>query len=321
LRDDRAIDGGSGKRSVNDGTFIAVEWGTARVRSRLLTASGEIVDSTVEDLRLAELDRSAQIGRLHGARARWPDASGIIWLAGMIGSPMGLEPVAQLPCPATPAMIAAHARRLPIDGLSLAILPGLSCVSRFGDPDFLRGEEVSVSGLIGTGRSENALLLSVPGMHGKWIELSASRVERFHTAMTVELYRVLADRSILAPLMATPARDGEAFRAGLSRSIEGGALARLLFSARTAVLSRRFSEEEAASYLWGVLIGSDVRDGLSRGEAAEPRCFVTGADDVAPLFRAALDHMGMRVELVDDNRLSAIGFAKIRQAAVQEEFA
>jgi 2-dehydro-3-deoxygalactonokinase len=303
---------------VSGGTFIAVEWGTARIRGRLLTAHGDILDTMVEDVRLIDLDRSARVARLQQMRARWPDACATMWLAGMIGSPMGLEAVEQLPCPATPATIAAHARHSQIDTLSVAILPGLSCTSRFGDPDVLRGEEVAAAGLIREGRADGALLLSVPGMHGKWIELGPTAVERFHTSMTVELHRVLAERSILAPLMKAPARDGDAFRTGLSRAAEGG-LGRLLFTARTAVQAKRFSEEDAASYLWGILIGSDVRENLPAAGAIDRRCFVTGAETVAPLFHAAINHLGIQAELIDDNRLSATGFATIRWAAAEQE--
>lgn len=300
-------------------TFIAVEWGTARIRARLLGERGDSLGMWTEDVRLVDLDRAARIARLHELRARWPDASSTLWFAGMIGSPMGIETVEQLPCPATPAAIAAHARRTVIDGVSLAILPGLSCISRFGDPDVLRGEEVAAAGLIGAGRSDGARLLSVPGMHGKWIELGGTEVERFHTSMTVELYRALAERSILAPLMTAPVRDGDAFRRGVSRAAEGAGLGRLLFSARTAVQAGRLGEEEAASYLWGILIGSDVRENLPPAEVIGRACFVTGAEDVAPLFVAAIDHLGGRAELLDDATVSAEGFAAIRHASAQQE--
>lgn len=299
--------------------FIAIEWGTTRIRGRLLTADGDTLDTLIEEVRLIDLDRPARIARLQAMRARWPDACATMWLAGMIGSPMGLETVEQLPCPATPAMIATYARRTQIGTLSVAILPGLSCTSRFGDPDILRGEEVAAAGLIETGRRDGALLLSVPGMHGKWIELGQTAVERFHTSMTVELHRILAERSILAPLMGAPARDGDAFRAGLSRAADGGGLGRLLFSARTAVQAKRFSEEDAASYLWGILIGSDVRENLPAAGTIDRACFVTGLEDVAPLFHAAIHHLGMKAELIDDKRLSATGFATIRQVAAGQE--
>lgn len=295
---------------MTDRNFIAVEWGTTRLLARLIGPGGEVADRVVEDVRLADLDHRAQIDRLRQLRVRWPNADHTIWLAGMIGSPLGFASVEQFPCPATLENLANHAHRLQIDELALAILPGLSCTSRFGDPDVLRGEEVAIAGLMDRVASDS-ILLSLPGMHGKWIEFDASEVIRFHTSMTVELYRTLADRSILAPLMAAPAQDGDAFRTGLMRGAEGGGLARLLFSARTAVITKRFTEAEASSFIWGLVVGADVSENLST--IANRRCFVTGASDIAPLFHAAITHLGMNAELMNNEQLSVAGFAHVRR--------
>ncbi len=138
-------------------------------------------------------------------------------------------------------------------------------------------------------------------MHGKWLELATGRVTGFHTSMTVELFRILAAKSILAPLMAGTPEAGDAFRRGVERGAEGGGLGRLLFSARTGVMAARLTPEEATSYLWGILIGADVRENLdddAEGNAARP-CYVSGAQDVAPLFVAALAHMGVAATLID----------------------
>lgn len=296
------------------GSFIAVEWGSAAIRARLISSSGEPLDELNEQVRLADLDRDGKVARLTTWRERWSNAEERIWLGGMIGSPMGLETVPQFACPATPAAIAGAAKLTTIDGIPVGILPGLSSLSRFGDRDVLRGEEIAAAGLVCGGAGEGAVLLSVPGMHGKWIELSETRVERFHTSMTVELYRVLSEHSILAPLMKADPHDGEAFRRGLTRSADGGGIARLLFSARTAVLADMMSEHDAASYLWGILIGADVRENLPGAGSSGQRYFVTGASLIAPLFRDALRHFGVAAELLDDRILTAAGFAQLRKA-------
>ncbi|UZK65445.1 2-dehydro-3-deoxygalactonokinase [Sphingomonas sp. M1-B02] len=296
---------------MTQGTFIAVEWGTTRMSARLIATDGSVLDRVIEDVRLVNLDHAGKFSRLRGLRSRWPDAMDPMLLAGMIGSPLGIGSNTQLPCPATARQIATHARQVQLEDLSLTILPGLSCTSRFGDPDVLRGEEVSALGLIDQTEAGDALLLSVPGMHGKWLQLSQARIVSFHTSMTVELYRALEHRSILAPLMTAPACDGNAFRAGLDRAADGRGLARLLFSARTAVMARQFSEKEAASYLWGLLIGADVSENLQ--SMTDRACFITGGDEVAPLFCAAINYLGMEARLVDNDQLSATGFARLRQ--------
>ncbi|BCA58292.1 2-dehydro-3-deoxygalactonokinase [Sphingomonas sp. HMP6] len=302
---------------MNRESFIAVEWGTAKIRARLLTATGDIVDQVIEEVRLVDLDRAAQVARVAHLRQRWPSASETLWLAGMVGSPIGLESVPHLPCPATPAQLARHARQTMIAGTPLRILPGLSCTSRFGDYDVMRGEEVAAAGLIGHCDLVDAVLLSVPGMHGKWIEMGRARIERFHTSMTAELHALIAERSILAPLTQAAPHDGDAFRAGLTLAADGGSPARLLFSARSRVLAQHLTEEDAASFIWGVLIGSDVRENLPGPGDAARQYFVTGGGHAAPLFRAALAHLGAKVEVIDNDHLTAHGFATIRQFSAE----
>ncbi|WP_298196410.1 2-dehydro-3-deoxygalactonokinase [Novosphingobium sp.] len=299
-------------------SFIAVEWGSAAIRARLVTDDGQVLDQTVEEVRLTDLDRPARLARIRCWRERWPDARPRVWLAGMIGSPAGLEPVDQVACPARPADIVRGSRHVEIDGIPLTILPGLACRSFFGDPDVLRGEEVAAVGLLQRGLVGQHVLLSVPGMHGKWMELTDGRIERFHTSMTVELFRALADRTILAPLMGGTASDGPAFRSGLVRGASGGGLGRLLFSVRSAMLAGSIAPEDTAAHLWGILIGADVRENL-RSRTVENRIYhVTGAPAVAPLFCAALHHFGVEAELADGDQLSAAGFARLRAALVAE---
>lgn len=71
-------------------SFIAVEWGTAAIRARLLTDDGQILDQWAEEVRLTDLDRDERMARLDALRERWPSARPRIWLAGMIGSAMRL---------------------------------------------------------------------------------------------------------------------------------------------------------------------------------------------------------------------------------------
>lgn len=296
--------------------FIAVEWGTAAIAARLIAADGTLLDTVRESIRLTDLDPRQRIERLRAFRTRWPAGSGPILLAGMIGSPMGIATVEQSPCPADPAAIGRAARQMSVDGLDLVILPGLSSASPDGARDVLRGEEVAAAGLIAGGGNGARRLVSVPGMHGKWLTIVDGWIEHFHTAMTVELYRALADRSILGPLMQAPGEDGPAFRAGVERGAAGGALTRLLFCARAAVLAGTLAEGEAASHLWGILIGADVADALS-GARDLPH-HVAGAAEVAPLFHAALAHLGAATVLEDGDALAARGFAHLRATMTRE---
>jgi 2-dehydro-3-deoxygalactonokinase len=298
-------------------SFVAIEWGTARLRARLISADGMILDEVNEEVQLSTLQRANIAERIAGLRARWPDAEAPFLLTGMIGSAQGWIEVPHIACPVGPEQIAANAVRSTIAGVDVTIGPGLRCISRFGDPDVLRGEEVAAIGLASDAAlPDRALLVSVPGMHGKWIELASGRIIGFHTSITVEIYRALAAQSILAPLMAGTAKPGDAFRRGVERGGEGGGLGRLLFSARTGVSADTLSPEDATSYLWGILIGADIRENLGDDAGESRQCYVTGADDVAPLFVAALGHMGVAATLLDTDSVSARGFCRLRERAM-----
>ena len=289
--------------------LIAVEWGTTQLRARLFRRDGATLDTHVETMRLADLGRDGIVEHVDRLRARWPDVRGPLLLSGMIGSAMGWEEIARVDCPAGPEAIADGAVAGRIGDHAVVFLPGLACEQRFGDPDVLRGEEVAAVGALEQSGGRAGLFLSVPGMHGKWLAHDGATITQFHTSMTVELYRVLADRSVLAPLMATEPEVGAAFRDGVARGAEGGGLARLLFAARSNVQAGRMAAGDAASFLWGVVIASDVRENMPLAPGAV--CLVAGAPMVASLFTAAIRQLGGTAELGDGDGLTATGFLRL----------
>ncbi len=291
------------------GDLIAVEWGTMQLRARLFRHDGTPLDTHVEIVRLADLGRAGIVEHVDRLRARWPHIPGPLLLSGMIGSAMGWEEIARVACPAGPEAIADGAVAGRIGDHAVVFLPGLACEQRFGDPDVLRGEEVAAIGAVEQSAGRAGLFLSVPGMHGKWLAHDGAAIRQFHTSMTVELYRVLAERSVLAPLMAAEPSEGAAFRAGVARGADGGGLARLLFAARSNVQAGRMPAGEAASFLWGVVIGSDVRENIPFAPGA--LCLVAGAPMVAPLFAAAIRQLGGAAELGDSDGLTAAGFLRL----------
>jgi 2-dehydro-3-deoxygalactonokinase len=303
--------------SRSSGPFIAAEWGSAAVHARLIDPDGAILATASETVRLADLSREDCLARLHAWRALWPHGQGPILLAGMIGSAMGLIDVPQRPCPADTGAVLGAAHRLEIEGLAVVIMPGLTCRTPHGDHDVARGEEVAALGLIARHGKGSCTLVSVPGMHGKWLALEHGRIARFHTAMTVELAQCLADRSILAPLLQGDRRIGPgesaAFLRGVDRALAGEGLARLLFTARTATLAGTLNTAEAGDYLWGLLIGADLRDALPEGPDPTMPFVVAGAPAVARAYSTALSHLGGSVTLADGAALAAAGFATLHR--------
>jgi 2-dehydro-3-deoxygalactonokinase len=287
--------------------LLAVEWATTQLRARLLSAEGKALREYRVAAKLADLDRDGIVALLETVVSRLPEGAGRILLSGMIGSAMGWREVPRIACPADAAAIARGVVEDRIGAHRVHFIPGLHCTSRFGDPDVLRGEEVAALGVLAELGRGSAKLLSVPGMHGKWLELGDGRIGSFSTAMTVDLHHLLAEHSILAPLMALPADNDEAFAEGVRRAAGNGGIARLLFAARSAVALGALREAAAASYLWGVLIGSDVCEQVEQG--GEVR--VIGAAPAAAMFRAAIAQLGGIAREVDPDAITARGFTAI----------
>lgn len=293
--------------------FVAVEWGTQRWRARVIGADASVLDERSEAVALATLGCDGIAAHVADWAAMWPEPAGrALLLSGMIGSPMGWGDVPRIDCPATPDAIAAAAQRVTIGTLDAVILPGLACTSRFGEPDVLRGEEVAAVGV--AARNDTATLVSVPGMHGKWLRLAGGTIRDFHSAMTVELLRTIAAHTILTTLMTEPARDGEAFRRGVRAGAAGGALARRLFGVRAAVQTGTLDAREAGATVAGILIGSDVAEGLGDQSG---QCVVMGDPDITRLFAAAIEELGGSAEMLDDARVTAEGFARLAAAVCE----
>ena len=257
-----------------DHPYIAGDWGTSRLRLSLC------LDERVLDKR-----QGPGIGALPAPAAEtlrhliagWRESYGPLplVLCGMAGSRNGWKETPYLPCPADLRTLGQAALRFEADGAPVAIAPGLSCVSRLGSPDVMRGEETQIAGALalhcglGTGRH----LLCLPGTHTKWVWLEDGRVRDFLTALTGELFGLLREGSTLTRATrvgipgATPDPHGVAddSRHGFDRGLEAAAalgaasLLHALFPVRSRQLLDGRSSAWALSYLSGLMIGADVR--------------------------------------------------------------
>jgi 2-dehydro-3-deoxygalactonokinase len=290
--------------------FIAIEWGTARVVARRIDGKGQLLTQTERLVRLVDLDRTGIAALLENLCTELAGTSppAPIWLAGMIGSSLGWREVARVACPASAADIRLGVQVDRIGDIAVAFVPGLSCVSSFGDADVMRGEEVSALGVLGSYPDQRTLMLSAPGMHGKWIELRNGAIQSFHTAMTVEIANVLSEHSVLRSHINSPPVGDDVFRAGVQRGLEGGSLARLIFSVRSAVLSGRIEPDQAASHLWGVLIGAEIQELQFQDY---DQVLLGGTGSVTILYQEALRCLGIPAVTINGD-FSAQGFARLR---------
>src|SRR5690606_32211607 len=179
------------------------------------------------------------------------------------------------------------------------------------DADVMRGEEVQIVGAVAAGLVPPDGLLCHPGTHNKWVRLEGGRIQSFRTVMTGEMFSLLKQHSILSDLLAGPVRPGPAFEAGVRRGFGHDALTAELFRVRARVLLGKGEEGDAASYVSGLLIGTDVRIGIgaTRGEDV----VVMGRPELTMLSCTALTVAGRPSRGVDGEEAFLAGIRRLAE--------
>jgi len=122
----------------------------------------------------------------------------------------------------------------------------------------------------------------------------------------------LKAHSILSDLLGGEVELGDAFREGVGVGLSSQDLPAELFSVRARVLLGKASRENAASFASGLLIGTDVRIGLSYPTSAQ--ITVMGRPDLTSLYSAAIAAANRTATEVDGERCFLAGVVKIAEA-------
>src|SRR6185295_6137417 len=140
-------------------------------------------------------------------------------------------------------------------------------------------------------------------------QLRNSRIQSFQTVMTGELFSLLKDHSILSDLLGGEVAANGAFCAAARYAIDNEALPAELFTVRARFLLGQAKKEDAASYTSGLLIGTDVRIGLSLPSAAE--VMVIGRPDLTKLYAAAIAQTNRPASELDGEQCFLAGITEI----------
>jgi 2-dehydro-3-deoxygalactonokinase len=283
--------------------YIAVDWGTTNRRAYRIDADGKHVGEFEDHKGVLSVPVGGFPDAVAEIRQRLGDLP--LLLAGMVGSNRGWVEAAYVPCPAS---IDDLAGKLAWAGKREAIVPGVSYVGD-GRADVMRGEEVQLLGAIAAGLMDPDGLACHPGTHNKWATLRGGKISTFRTVMTGELYNLLKEHSILSDLLQGKVEANDVFRAAARHAIYNEALPAELFSVRAGVLLGQAKKEDAASHTSGLLIGADVRIGLSHPNAAE--IGVLGRPDLTRLYAAAIGEANRRAIEHDGEQCFLAGIQEI----------
>ena len=241
---------------------IAVDWGSTNRRAWALGADGGANQERADSAGLLAIKDGRFADSLKAFLEGWLDGGVPVVIAGMAGSRMGWV---EVPYVTAPAPLADLARNLlkagRIADSDCWIVPGMNLDSA-EQPEVMRGEECQMLGaLLKQGRSDGVFL--TPGTHSKWARVADGKLIEFRTYITGELFNLLRQSGTLAQLMTGDAEDEAAFARGVRATGPDTELLNRVFSARSLALFGRLEGKEVASYLSGLLIGTEMRDALA----------------------------------------------------------
>jgi 2-dehydro-3-deoxygalactonokinase len=159
-------------------------------------------------------------------------------------------------------------------------------------------------------------LVCMPGTHTKWVSLNDSVVQEFITAPTGELFAVLCEHSVLVRDQTTPIEHHPPdFERGLSESARHPEIPLLhrLFQSRSLRLDKQLSPEGAASWMSGLLIGTDVKGALAmftQHDAGAP-VYVIGTPQLTASYALALSRSGRTPVQIDGAQAALAGLGLV----------
>jgi 2-dehydro-3-deoxygalactonokinase len=283
--------------------FVAVDWGTTNRRAYLIR-DGVVVSSERDGQGILSVPQGGFGDAVAELRARHDGAP--MLLAGMVGSNRGWVDAGYVAAPARLEDLAAAVAR-PADGVG--IVPGVKRIDGQRG-DVMRGEEVQLLGATLAGLVPPDALLCQPGTHCKWAWMQGGALTDFVTAMTGEMFSLLKSHALIGQEMTGEVHADDAFRAGVREAQRGDLLASL-FGVRPSSLLGLRAQADAASFVSGLLIGSDCRAHV-RGEAVQGERVYLLADPVlGALYSCAIEELGGHATLIDSHTAFVTGITRI----------
>ena len=300
--------------------FIAGDWGSTNLRLYLCRLgsgqSAEVLASlSGPGVSGVKSDFEAVLFDLIGD---WLEQYGPVpvILSGAVGSNIGWHEVAYVDCPASPEQISNGTTKFTVRGLDIWILSGLKTRTGLGAPDMMRGEELQLLGWM-LGREEHsAQIVVLPGTHNKWAMVAQGQVQTFVTAFTGELYSLLEKHSILITQPLADNFSADYFMQGveLSRTLQAGQLLNALFTVRSRQIEGTLDAGHGASYLSGLLVGSDIVGSLGllkNGTDSEGKIVLIGDTVLVQAYQLALSSMNIQSRICDSDQAAMWGYQAI----------
>ncbi|HEX2581995.1 MAG TPA: 2-dehydro-3-deoxygalactonokinase [Dongiaceae bacterium] len=245
---------------MSEEPFLAAgDWGSSNCRFWLLSKTGTVLReiysqdgvNTMAPERYGETLRS-------GLNHLQVPAGLPVMLCGMVGARQGWREVPYCDVPVDLISLPAYALGFDFDGHPVRIMPGLA-QRRADFPDVMRGEETKLLGALAFQHDERRWVC-LPGTHSKWVWIEGSRVMRFHTFATGEMFSLMTQHSMLRhiPQTGTPLPIAP-IQTGIQRAFAApGDFTHFAFTLRARHLLMHETPEQLHGELSGFLVGMEV---------------------------------------------------------------
>ncbi|MFC3533289.1 2-dehydro-3-deoxygalactonokinase [Vogesella facilis] len=299
---------------VTTPALIGLDWGSTQVRAFLFGQHGALLDSMQAPLGVSHHPGAAGVATVQAWLAAWLQAHPTVPMlaCGMAGSQQGWQTVPYLPTPLPLAALGQHLTRLdaPLNAWrrDVYLVPGVSHHGAGdGFRDVMRGEETQLAGLATAyPELEAPELILTPGTHNKWLRLQGGQLLALATCMTGELYALLREHSLLAPLLADGDFDADSFLAGVAAARERGDWLHQLFGVRARGVQQQLPPAALNDWLSGLLIGYEIHGALAAGGSVA-RCGLIGSPALTRRYATALQHLGIASVSLDGERAASAG--------------
>lgn len=269
--------------------WIAVDWGTTRLRAFAMTQAGDVLARGQSDKGMGGLSTAEFEPALMAIIAPWLSAGDItqVVACGMVGARQGWIEAPYHAAPCTPIDCDMTTAPSNDPRIKVSIVSG---VSQLGPPDVMRGEETQIAGFLALNPDFDGVIC-LPGTHTKWVRISAGEIVSFVTFMTGELFALLSEKSVLRHTVGADGWDEDAFQEALSDAISKPQhVSARLFSLRATSLLGDMPAPTARAKLSGALIGIELAG--SRAYWLGQDIAVIGAAGLSNIYAEALKAQG-----------------------------
>ncbi len=284
---------------------IGIDWGSSSFRAYCYDEQFKLLKTIESASGIKHITDQAFEQRLFSLIDDYAAPDGTIVLSGMITSRNGWVETPYIPLPASLNSLTEQSVKRVVQNRSLYFLPGLS--QQKPQADVMRGEELA---LFGATQTTAKALVVMPGTHSKWAVVNDGKVQAFRTIVTGELFDVLLNKTLLGQLATENSFKSATFEQGLRRGFSTNTIVSEFFLARSGVLLNEIDSEDVHSYLSGLLIGNEIKEGLHFVPDDNKHVTLVGADELCERYLIAFSMLDIPASQAH-SALMASAFAQL----------